>query len=154
MSRLMRAMLWSILVFGGAMWAQAQTPPPGNEARAEGAARFIAVDVFVDSGASELAAYQFEFSGPESVTIVGVEGGESKAFANAPYYDPEALMKGRIIVAAFTTGEELPTGKTRVARLHLRVAGEPVPEFAVQLTVAGDADGKPIKATASTAPSK
>lgn len=153
MSQMMRAMLWSILVLGGAIWAHAQTPPT-SDARADGAVRFVAVDVFVDSGDQELAAYQFEFSGPEGVTIVGVEGGESNAFRSPPYYDPEALMKGRIIVAAFNTGRDLPTGQTRVARLHLRTEGELDSQFSVKLIVAGNADGQPNEASATTAISR
>ena len=96
----------------------------------EGAAmRFRALDVFVDSGAEPLAAWQIEIisSDPRS-KIVGVEGGDTKHFAPAPYYDPRALEGGRIIIAAFTTEEGPPAGRVRVARVHMTesgAAGEP-----------------------------
>lgn len=113
--------------------------------------RFIAVDVFVDAGQTPLAAYQVEFTGSAaggSVTLVGLEGGEHAAFAAAPHYDPKALASSRVIVAAFSTGANLPTGKTRVARLHLRVEGG-TPKYTTSLVTAGDASGKPITATVS-----
>ncbi|MBK8268058.1 MAG: hypothetical protein IPK83_07010 [Planctomycetes bacterium] len=150
--RLMFAMIASTLILGGALWAHAQTPPPASEAVIDGAVRFIAVDVFVDSGDQALAAFQFEFTGPEGVSSVGVEGGESNAFRSPPYYDPEALTQGRIIVAAFNTGRDLPTGQTRVARLHLRTQGELDSQFSVKLIVAGNADGQPIEANSSVIP--
>jgi len=43
---------------------------------------FAAIDVIVDSGATPLAAYQFEMrSRTPGVEIVGIEGGEHSAFA-------------------------------------------------------------------------
>ncbi len=107
---------------------------PGQPDRAEGAKnaiRFESVDVFVDSGPQPLAAYQFELTAPaepgfQSV-IVGVEGGEHAAYASPPYYDPKALQNDRIIIASFSLAEELPTGRTRVARLHMQVRPAPAP---------------------------
>ena len=114
--------------------------------------RFEAVDVAVDSGRTPLAAYQFEFTAPaDRVTLVGVEGGESAAFAAAPYYDPAALMHDRVIVAAFSTGRDLPTGRTRVARLHLMITGEGEPDYGLKLQAAAGPDGHEIPATASLA---
>jgi len=82
--------------------------------------------------------------------IVGVEGGAHEAYKTPPYYDPAALHnEGRIILAAFTTGDDAPTGKTRVARLHLQIEGEQTPEFDVQLIVAADTDGTEFDATAT-----
>ena len=132
--------------------------------------RFEAVDVFVDSGARPLGAWQVEIKAifgntggatvPRSVKLVGIEGGEAAAYKQPPYYDPAALhesqIQERIVLAAFSTdvqGAGLPTGKTRVARLHVQVtggAGEP--EYVVKLMTAGAADGSRIDAKATTAP--
>lgn len=125
---------------------KSQTTPPDTQATPS---RFTAVDIFVDSGDLPLAAYQFELSAAVgSFKIVGVEGGEHAAFAEPPYYDPAALHgEGRIIIAAFNTGDDLPTGRTRVARVHVWITGEPSPDFDVKLIVAGSVDGEEIEAT-------
>jgi hypothetical protein len=109
------------------------------------APRFEAVDIVIDSGATPLAAYQLElFERSGRAKLSGVEGGEPAAFKEAPYYDPAALSGGRIIVAAFSTAGELPSGRTRVARLHFQVDGEAPADYEARLVVAGDADGKEI----------
>ena len=124
-------------------------------AQEEGAApvRFEAVDVYVDAGDQPLAAYQFELQAapPGAAVVVGVEGGEHAAFADPPYYDPAALKGGRIIIAAFDTGRDLPTGRTRVARLHMQVSGPEEADYTIQLQVAGSPDGERIEADASLA---
>ncbi len=112
--------------------------------------RFAAVDVYFDSGESALAAYQFELSASEGdFRIVGVEGGEHAAFAEPPYYDPQALSQDRIIIAAFNTGDDLPTGKTRVARVHVEIIGNIALAFDIKVIVAVSADGEsiPVEAT-------
>lgn len=110
--------------------------------------RFMPLDIYLDSGENLLAAYQFELivtSG--DVRIVGVEGGEDPAFNDAPYYDPEALTHDRIVIAAYSMDTDLPTGRTRIATLHLQVTGDIEPEFELVLTVSADANGEPIPAT-------
>lgn len=82
---------------------------------------FTAVDVYVDSP-KPLAAWQLEIR--TSATIVGVEGGEPKCWAEPPFYDPKALQSGRILLAAFTTDAAPPSGRIRVARLHLQGTGD------------------------------
>lgn len=130
-------------------WGQSGT---GAEATRD-QVRFVAVDVYLDSGDVPLAAYQFELTARGGdVKIVGVEGGEHAAFAGPPYYDPKALTQDRIIIAAFSTAENLPSGKTRVARVHLRISGEPPPVFDVQLIVAADGEGQSIEATCDVEP--
>ena len=106
--------------------------------------RFEWVDVYLDSGDAPLAAYQLELTA-ESGTfqIVGVEGGEHAAFVEPPYYDPAALQHDRVILAAFSTGDDLPTGSTRVARVHVMIEGER-PSYVATLTVAATADGGSI----------
>jgi len=114
----------------------------------EEAVRFKAVDVFIDSKDQPLAAWQIELrSTGGDVKIVGIEGGEHAAFREPPYYDPAALNRNRVILAAFSTGQTLPTGRTRVARVHVQVSG--TPEYQVKLIVAASADGKEIQATAA-----
>lgn len=134
-----------------------QTVAPRVEAD-KNSIRFETVDVFVDSGPASLAAWQLTIAprtrdGAE-VTLVGIEGGEHAAFSKPAYYDPAALSPagggggGRVVLAAYSTGKELPTGRTRVARLHVMVeggrAGGSETEFNVTLTVAADSQGRAI----------
>ena len=109
--------------------------------------RFATLPVYIDSGNQHLAAYQFELKTVSGqIKIVGVEGGEHPAFADAPYYDPAARANDRIIIAAFNTGQDLPTGQTRIAKIHLQIVGEVEPEYQLELNVAGDEDGSEISA--------
>lgn len=113
--------------------------------------RFVAVDLFVDSQDRPLAAYQLEFSVTNNVAqIVGIEGGEHTAFAEPPYYDPKAMQRERVIIAAFSTepADKLPAGRTRVATVHLQVSENAEPEFSLKLHTAADADGRKITVSA------
>ncbi len=146
----------------GALGALAWRAAPGQEGGAPDAApvrevqdvapeglQFIAIDVYVDSGERELGAWQVEVTSdsPEA-KLVGVEGGAHAAYAEPPYYDPAALHESdafdRVVIAALSTADELPTGRTRVARLHFMVEGEP--GFRVKLMAAGARDATPIGA--------
>jgi hypothetical protein len=112
--------------------------------------RFGYVDVYIDPRGTPLAAYQFELKvASGDVKIVGIEGGEHNAFREPPYYDPAALMNGRVILAAFNTGADLPATKTRVARVHVRIAGAEQPQYSISMEAAADASGRPIAVTAS-----
>ena len=112
--------------------------------------RFEAIDVIVDTGQVPLAAWQFEIqSRSPGVEIVGIEGGEHEAFADPPYYDPRAMNNDRVILAAFSTADELPHGRSRIARLHLQLEGPGPREFEVQVNVMATVGGEPIPATAS-----
>ena len=112
--------------------------------------RFAPLHIYIDSGNSNLAAYQFELKAAAGqVKIVGVEGGRHEAFKEAPYYDPAALAKDRIIIAAFSTGSNLPKGRTRIATIHLQIIGDAEPKYELKLVVAADADGKEIPAEIS-----
>lgn len=136
-----------VAIAGVLVHAQERRPVGGA---AQPAVRFAAVDVSFDSGEAALAAYQFELSASSGeFKIVGVEGGEHAAFTEPPYYDPKALSQDRIIIAAFDTGDDLPTGKTRVARIHVEIIGNIAPTFDVQVIVAASADGQsiPVEAT-------
>lgn len=125
-------------------------PPDARPAPPASPVRFAAVDMWVDSGDHALAAYQFELTVTAGdATLVGIEGGEHPAFRQPPYYDPAALSRRRVVVAAFNTGADLPRGKTRVARLMVRVRGDAKPVYDAKLTVSASADARPISATIS-----
>ena len=109
--------------------------------------RFQAVDVFVDSKDSTLAAYQLEFTVTSgNAKIVGIEGGEHPAFSEAPFYDPQAIQHERVILAAFSaqSADSLPTGKTRVATIHLQISGERELKFELKLQAAANSAGAEI----------
>jgi len=109
--------------------------------------RFAPLRIYIDSGSKSLGAYQFELKAVAGqIKIVGVEGGQHEAFKEAPYYDPAALTRDRIIIAAFSTGGNLPKGRTRVATIHLQIIGDAEPQYELKLTVAADADAKEIPA--------
>jgi hypothetical protein len=117
------------------------------------AARFAAIDVYVESP-EPLAAWQFELTEASgAMAVVGVENGESAAFAGTPHYDRDAVAAGRaerIIVADFSLADSaaLPTGRTRVATVHVRLAGTRAPDFELRLVAAGNSAGEAIRAAA------
>jgi hypothetical protein len=118
-----------------------------------GGVRFVAVDVFVDSGTQTLAAYQLTFSASRGdVKIVSLEGGEHEEFKEPPYYDPKAIQRERAVLAAFSTGSaaNLPKGRTRVATIHVQVSGPKQPEYRVKLTAAATSEGHAISAECSS----
>ena len=109
--------------------------------------RFAPLHIYLDSGNQPLAAFQFELEATAGqIKIVGVEGGRHAAFKEAPYYDPAALTNDRIIIAAFNTGQDLPTGRTRITTIHLQIIGDAEPEYELKLTIAADAEGREIPA--------
>jgi len=72
------------------------------------------MDIYADTGGKPLAAWQIELEcDPAKAKIVGVESVGKKP----PYYDPAALMGGRIILANFSTEQTLPSGRVLVARV-------------------------------------
>lgn len=114
--------------------------------------RFQAIDLFADSETAALAAYQLEFTVTSGdAKIVGIEGGEHPAFAEAPFYDPKAIQQERVILAAFSThsGDKLPRGKTRIATIHLQIRGSDELKCETRLTAAANSDGSKIAVTIS-----
>jgi len=111
-------------------------------------ARFVPVEVFLDSP-QPVAAWQFELKDRNaSMKVVGVENGGSDVFQRAPYYDREAVTRGdagRIVVADYSLADEseLPSGRVRVATLHLMLDGNA--DFDLNLIAATTADGRPIE---------
>jgi len=100
--------------------------------------RFVAVDVYVEAGDKKLAAWQVEIGTDDRAAIVGVEGGEPAVYREPPTYDPAALQGGKIVLAAFTTGDA-PSGRVRVARLHLMESAKV--DLVGRLTAAGAPGG-------------
>ena len=114
----------------------------------ESAVRFATVDVMIDAKGKPLAAYQVEFiADANQVKLVGIEGGDHAAFKSPPYYDPAALSKNRVIVAAFNTGSDLPRSSFRAARLHVQITGSEKPKWEAKLIVAAAPEGSTIPAT-------
>ncbi len=114
--------------------------------------RFEAIDVFVDSGDMPLAAYQFELqSETPGVEIVGIEGGEHAAFQEPPYYDVRAIQNNRVILAAFSTADDLPSGRSRVARIQVLLTGPGIKEYRTLLKVSASKDGEQVPAEISIA---
>ena len=133
-----------LLLAAAALWL-------GTAADRSTAQRFQPLDVVIDSGDQPLAAYQLEVTVDGEAMIVGVEGGDSPAFAAPPHYDPKALTGGRIVLADLDVGRDLPRGRVRVATLHMRESGAP-PAYHVVLQAAANADGTPIPATVRLEP--
>jgi hypothetical protein len=114
------------------------------------AMHFETVDVYVDAGETPLAAYQFSLrSAGKNALLSGLEGGEHAAFRPAPYYDAHALLDEQVIVAAFSTGADLPRGRSRVARLHVAVTGREPARYEAQLQTAAGSDGVRVDAKIS-----
>jgi len=113
--------------------------------------RFQTAEVFLDSGAEALAAYQVEIKYQNrKIEIVGLEGGEAQAFREPPYYDPTGLKSGRIIIAAFNSNDgKSPKGQIRVARLHLQITGVETPVLEIKLITAAKPGGARIEAIPS-----
>jgi hypothetical protein len=116
--------------------------------------RFAVVDVYVDSNAP-VAAWQFELRERRGLMqVVGIEGGEGQGFHEPPFYDRRAVAQGnsdRVIVASYslTTPAQLPSGRVRVASVHVRLLGEAAPDYDLRLIAAGTADGRVIDAKIS-----
>ena len=109
--------------------------------------KFAKLDIYIDSGSASLAAYQFELKATAGkIKIVGVEGGRHPAFKNPPYYDTAALAKDQIIIAAFSTDKDLPSGRTRIATIHLQIIGDTQPQYQLELKVSADTAGEEIPA--------
>ncbi len=113
-----------------------------KDASADPSVRFVPLHITIDPQGEALAAYQFELKTISGrVKIVGVEGGDHAAFSAPPYYDAQALMQDRVIIAAFSTADNLPTGRTRVATIHVQVEVDVIPEITINLETAGDVQG-------------
>lgn len=133
----------SLLIAAGAVGSSDSSP---SRVADDASVHFEAIEVYLDSGDIPLAAYQFELSAAAGdMKIVGIENGGHPAFTNPPRYDRQAAEAGRsdrIIIADFSTNEPdtLPTGKTRLATIHVQITSDA--DFEIKLQAAADADGK------------
>jgi hypothetical protein len=125
--------------------------PPATTPATTPAIRFATVDIQLDPKGQSLAAYQLEVTEPSgNVKLAGIEGGDHPAFKDPPYYDPAALSRNRVILAAFNTRAELPTSPFRAARLHVQISGDLSPQWQVKLIVASAADGSAVPGASAT----
>jgi hypothetical protein len=122
---------------------------PGTE---ESRGSFRVVDIYLDSQGAPLAAYQVTISVTNAdAKMVGIEGGEHPAFRQPPLYDPKAMQRERVVIAAFNTGStnELPHGKTRVATIHFQTHSDKPLQCIVNLNTAGNPEGTKIAVEAT-----
>lgn len=144
----MAAILMLVLpVLAVMAWAAENPRPAAVPIEGSATERFGVLDVFIDAGDTPLAAYEFELATKAGdVTLVGIERGDDPNFQDPPYYDPAALTQSRVIVGAFSLAEQLPQGRTRVARLHVRIGAGAAPQYDVKLRAAGSREGQSIAA--------
>ena len=113
--------------------------------------KFVTADIYLESSVP-VAAWQFELSDRAGdMQVVGVENGSLGAFPRAPYYDREAVAAGRadrIVVADYSLEPTtlLPSGRFRVATLHLALPAEAAPDFQLRLITATTHEGRPTDA--------
>ena len=115
------------------------------------AAEFRAVNVYLDAPAP-LAAWQFELTSSSGMQVVGIEQGDSPVFDDAPYYDREVLRLGqtdRVIVADYSLDDpvSLPTGRVRIATVHLMLEDGGFDDLALTLVTATNEEGRVIDAS-------
>ena len=147
-----------VLALGAAALARTSADPDAIGVPAVPGAEFFALDVIIASGHAGLGAYQVEITPRQGahVQLVGIEGGDAGAFADAPAYDAAALHRtegfDRVILAAFTTDRLVPVGEVRVARVHFHADSDGDPGFTVRLVAAGGTNAMSIPASARLAP--
>ncbi|MCB9876622.1 MAG: hypothetical protein H6835_03380 [Planctomycetes bacterium] len=114
---------------------------PGQDPTPPKAPTFATLDVLVDAGDHQLAAWQLDVT-LATALLVGIEGGTDAAFRDAPRYDPAALQGGRVVLAALADAQQqLPNGRVLVARLHV-MAPDGAVDHTVRGVVAASADGQ------------
>jgi hypothetical protein len=142
-SRLLRALVASVAVLGAVAALSSSAQP--------GAGRFTTVDLVLVSD-TPVAAWQVELTERRgAMQVVGIERGDDATFRDPPFYDRivlERAVTDRIVLASFSLGdaEQLPRGRVRVARVHVRTTGAAEPDYEARLVAAGTADGRPIDA--------
>jgi hypothetical protein len=143
MSRSRRALLASLAMLGVVAALSLSAQPE--------AGRFTIVDLVLVSD-TPVAAWQVELTERRgAMQIVGIERGDDATFRDPPFYDRVVLERAttdRIVLASFSMSdaENLPRGRVRVARVHVRTSGAAEPDYEARLMAAGAADGRPIDA--------
>jgi len=143
------AALFLCFYIAGACNPRAENPVPnGRPNGASPEVRFRPLTIELEVADHSVAAYQVELKIVSGDTmIVGVEGGSAIGFTEPPYYDSAALSGGRIILAALNPFVSLPTGRHKVAVIHMRESGE-TPIYELEVITAGDLDGNIVPVTA------
>lgn len=61
------------------------------------------------------------------------------------------MQRDQVVIAAFNTADadRLPTGRTRVASIHVQIIGDANPEFVVRLKTAATVQGEKVSASAT-----
>ena len=116
------------------------------------AAEFAVFDVYVDARGEPLAAYQLKISDKNAaIKIVSVEGGEHASYKEAPKFDPKAIQRNVIKIAAFSLDArgKLPAGRVRVASLHVEIGPGLTPEWRTVVEAAARPGGEKIRAEVS-----
>ena len=111
------------------------------------AAEFAVYDIYLDPSSEPLAAYQIKiWDKNAAIKIISVEGGEHPAFQKAPFFDPKAIQRDIIKLAAFHAGasNELPARRTRVASLHVEIGPQLNPNLAIELEAAAGPGGSKL----------
>jgi hypothetical protein len=115
--------------------------------------RFSYLDIYLDSHDQPLAAYEFELKATSGdAKFVGVAGGDDRGFQDPPYYDQQRMQyqkPARIIIGAYSLADNLPKGKTRVARISVATEGDEKPAYAVRVIAAATLGGAEIPAEAT-----
>ena len=112
---------------------------------------FTTVDLFVVSD-TPVAAWQVELTERRgAMQVVGIERGDDATFRDPPFYDRVAVERGatdRVVLASFSLSDaaQLPRGRVRIARVHVRATGGTLPDYEARLVAAGTADGRPLDA--------
>jgi hypothetical protein len=99
-----------------------------------------------------LAAYQLKISDEKAaVKILSVEGGEHASFAQPPNFDGKAIQSDVIKIAAFSLDarEKLPSGRVRVASLHVEIGPGLTPDWKAVVETAAGPGGTKISAAVS-----
>jgi hypothetical protein len=137
------ALLVSLLVLGAPALEKATSAAAAGPQEAP--RDFGWIEVWIDSGADALAAWQVDvrITSPDA-RIAGIEGGDPAAFREPPTYDPRALRGERAVLAAFSTApaEGLPRGRVRLATIHVELPAGATPQATITLEAAADPEGR------------
>ncbi len=138
------ALIVLCLIGVGALAAQTRHHAPAR-------AVFGTVEVWADSGGEPIAAWQVRLRAQRAgVKIVGIEGGAHEAYAQPPYYDTRAMQNDHVILAALSTADDLPVGKTRIASVHYMSETGAPPRFEAQFIAAANTDAQRITLAITT----
>ena len=123
----------------------------------QGLSKFEVVNIYIDSQENALVAYQIELTYDEDIEIVSIEAGQTKAFTHAPFYQKTPKNKGKLVLASFTTKDEIaPKGMNKFCSIHIRYTGKNELRIKTLVKAAAKAGGEkiPIKVILKTQDNK